>query len=40
LRKWKVLMRSEKKVNRTVMGSVRMACDVVLVEKVERFDAK
>jgi hypothetical protein len=27
-------------VNRTVMGSVRMACDVVLVEEVERFDAK
>jgi hypothetical protein len=29
-----------KEVKKTVLGSVRMACDVVLGEEVERFDAK
>ena len=27
-------------MNRTVVSSVRMTCDVVFVEKVERFDVK
>jgi hypothetical protein len=29
-----------KEVNRTVLGTVRMTCDVVLVEEAESFDAK